>query len=88
MDRVAWWAMVHRISQARILEWVAISFCRGFPNPGIEPVSPALAGEFFTTESPGKPWFSVYVSSVDWALKVKLFGSHLISVHSIVGKIL
>ena len=24
------------------------------PNPGIEPVSLALAGRFFTTESPGK----------------------------------
>ena len=23
------------------------------PNPGIEPVSPALAGVFFTTEPPG-----------------------------------
>ena len=26
-----------------------------FPNLGIEPVSPALAGGFFTTEPPGKP---------------------------------
>ena len=26
------------------------------PNPGIEPQSPALAGGFFTTEPPGKPW--------------------------------
>ena len=25
------------------------------PDPGIEPVSPALAGEFFSTEPPGKP---------------------------------
>ena len=25
------------------------------PNPGIEPVFPALAGRFFTTETPGKP---------------------------------
>ena len=25
------------------------------PDPGIEPTSPALAGEFFTTEPPGKP---------------------------------
>ena len=25
------------------------------PNPGIESVSPSLAGEFFTTELPGKP---------------------------------
>ena len=25
------------------------------PNPGIEPLSPALEGGFFTTEPPGKP---------------------------------
>ena len=25
------------------------------PDPDIEPVSPALAGGFFTTEPPGKP---------------------------------
>ena len=25
------------------------------PDPGIEPGSPELAGEFFTTEPPGKP---------------------------------
>ena len=26
-----------------------------FPGLGIEPMSPALAGRFFTTEPPGKP---------------------------------
>ena len=26
------------------------------PNPRTKPVSPALAGWFFSTESPGKPW--------------------------------
>ena len=30
---------VHRISQARILEWVAISFSRGSSRPKIEPTS-------------------------------------------------
>jgi len=25
------------------------------PDPGIKPVSPAMAGRFLTTESPGKP---------------------------------
>ena len=28
------------------------------PDSGIEPVSPALAGGFFTTEPPGKPLLS------------------------------
>ena len=46
---------VHGILQARILEWVAISF--SFPDPGIEPTSLALAGGFFTTEPPGKPMY-------------------------------
>ena len=31
------------------------------PGLGIEPMSPALAGGFFTTEPPGKPWISVLV---------------------------
>ena len=49
---------VHGIFQARILEWVvAISYIRDLPNSGIEPVSPALAGKFFTTKPPGKPVF-------------------------------
>ena len=45
---------VHGILQARILEWVAISFSSGdLPDPGSKPaslVSPALAGGFFTSE--------------------------------------
>ena len=45
---------VHGISQAIILEWVAVSFSRNLPNSGIKPTSPALTGEFFTTEPPGK----------------------------------
>ena len=39
--------------------WIAISFTRDLPDPGLEPVSPALAGEFFTTEPPGKPGFHI-----------------------------
>jgi len=48
-------SFVHRISQARILEWFAISFLRHLPNPGTEPASPALACRFFTAEPVGKP---------------------------------
>ena len=49
---------IHRILQARILEWVAMPLFRDLPDPGIEHVSlmsPALAGMFFTTVRPGKP---------------------------------
>ena len=37
-------------------QWSGLSFPspRGLPHPEIEPVSPALAGGFFTTEPPGK----------------------------------
>ena len=47
-------APVHGILQARILEWVAISFSRDLPDPGIEPaslMSTVLAGGFSTTST-------------------------------------
>ena len=55
------------ISQARVLEWVAISNSWDSPNPWMEPRSSTLAGGFFTTRAPGKPSFTrgsmyVYVS--------------------------
>ena len=36
---------LHGILQARILEWVAISFSKGSSQPGIESVSPALQAD-------------------------------------------
>ena len=38
------------ILQARILEWVAISFTGDLPDPGIERRSPALQADSFPTE--------------------------------------
>ena len=62
---------VHGISQARVLEWVAISFSRGPSRPGVcvswgdiafsrdlpnqGCVSPVLAGRFFTLSHQGSP---------------------------------
>ena len=58
---------VHGIFPAKILEWVAISFSRGFSRPRVElafPASSALADGFFIictskdgffTAPPGKP---------------------------------
>ena len=46
---------VHGISQARILQWVPFPSLGDPPNPGIKPMSPALAGGFYITEPPGKP---------------------------------
>ena len=48
---------VHGISQARILEWVAISYCRGSSRARdrthVSGAS-ALVSRFFTTKTPGK----------------------------------
>ena len=44
---------VHGIPQARILEWVAISFSRGSSHPGTEPGSTILQADFLLTEPPG-----------------------------------
>ena len=44
------------------------------PNQGIEPMSPALAGIFFTTEPPGKPFFLTGLSKLFEFVKLsKLF---------------
>ena len=47
---------LHGILQARVLEWVAISFSRDLPDPGIEPGSPAFQADALTAEPPGKPF--------------------------------
>ena len=52
----------------------AISFSKGLPNPGIKPVSPAAAGRFYTTLSPGKPQNSnnknITLKMHDWILSL------------------
>ena len=52
------------ILQVRILEWVAMPSSRRFPNPGIEPtspVSPCIAGGFFTHCATWQAIYSVHV---------------------------
>ena len=41
--------IVHGILQARILEWVAIPFCRGFSQPSDQTQVSRIAGGFFTS---------------------------------------
>ena len=65
---------VHGISQARILEWVAISFSRDLPHPGIELSSlesPALASGFFTTSTTWEEWIK--------HINVKSLGAYIVS---------
>ena len=45
------------ISQARIQEWVAISFSRGSSQPRDQTHVSCIAGRFFTAEPPGKTSF-------------------------------
>ena len=53
MDYTPPGSSVHGIFQAKILEWVAMSFSRGFSRP-VSLASPALAAGFITAP-PGKP---------------------------------
>ena len=49
----------------------------GLPGPGIKPVSPTVAGRFFTTEPPGNPLFAVlnikcHLIFVIWLILIKI----------------
>ena len=60
---------IHGISQARILEWVAISSSRELPNPRMEYTSPALALDFLPLSHTGSPSECMHrcsYLSVDW----------------------
>ena len=48
-------SLVHGISQARILEWVAIPFSKGSSQPRDQTQVSCTADGFLTTEAPGKP---------------------------------
>ena len=50
------WALERRLSSCGTWAWL-LRGMRDRPGPGLEPVSPALAGGFLTTVPPGKPFF-------------------------------
>ena len=58
---VTLWTVTHQaplsmgIHQARKLKWVVTPSFRGFPNPGIRPMSPTLQVDSLPSEPPGKP---------------------------------
>ena len=54
LSNCAFQALEHRLSSCSIWAYLLRSN-RDLPKPGIEPISPALAGRFFTTEPPEKP---------------------------------
>ena len=61
------WSVAHRaplsLEFSRQTHWNGFLFTLpgDLSDPGIKPVSPALAGGFFTTEPPGKPLRAVII---------------------------
>ena len=54
------WALEHRFSICDAWDKLLHGMWNP-PGPGIEPVSPELAGRLFTTESPGKPGLVLWI---------------------------
>ena len=55
---------IHGISQARVLEWVAISSSRGSSQPRDQTQASCITGRFFTAKSPlGTYWVSEVTQS-------------------------
>ena len=57
---------VHRISQARLLEWTVTSFSRESSWARDQTHTSCLAGRFFTTEPPGKPIKRIQLITLQW----------------------
>ena len=53
-------SFVRGIFKARILEGLPFPTPGDLPDSGIEPMSPEVAGRFFTTVPPGKPHYLLY----------------------------
>ena len=58
------WTREHRLNSCGSWAWLLCGMWN-LPRPRIESVPPALAGRFFTTESPGKPgrWIFIHCTT-------------------------
>ena len=58
------WTREHRLNSCGLWAWLLCGMWN-LPRPRIESASPALAGRFFTTESPGKPrrWIFIHCTT-------------------------
>ena len=59
------------ISQARVLEWVAISLSRDLPDPGIKPGSPALQADSLPAEPPRTSLQALKLCRQFWRLDIQ-----------------
>ena len=77
MDQSPPGSSIHGISEARILEWVAISFSRGSSWPRDWTLASCITGRFLTPESLGKPILWVQDEKT-WGTQVldKMLRSH------------
>ena len=64
---------VHGVFQERILEGLPFPPPEDLPNPGMEPVAPALADRFFPTPTPGKLYFNQANCSKSSGLELSCF---------------
>ena len=68
---------VHGLSQAKIVEWVAISFSREFSQPKNQVHIFCIAGRFFTTDPPGKNVCSQFLKHQICILKAIVFMKYI-----------
>ena len=74
-------ASVHGISQARILDWVAISFSRGSSWSRDQTRVSCIAGRFFTTEPPGKYIYVFFFPDTTERVYIYLYLSIYLSIY-------
>ena len=58
------WSLPGASVQARILEWVAISYFKGLPDPQIEPVFLAWQAASLPLNHPGSPGWDLYYNGI------------------------
>ena len=84
-DSATLWTAAHQAPIAmgffRQKYWSGLPF--PLPDPGAEPgspESPALAGSFFTTEPPGKPFciYKKYLSTYEFIHSTNFFRTHIV----------
>ena len=59
---------VYRIFQARIVEWIAISFSRGSSRPRNQTKVSCVAGRFFTYWARREAWYIAYLFTMTYII--------------------
>ena len=70
---------VHGILQARILEWIAVSFSRGFSQPKDRTQVSALQADALTSEPPRKPVYFFFLIFPCFTTKMSLVYRNCVS---------